>query len=59
MVKTGLYLLSEGLALLCVDLIPKSKKLFLDIARGCIFRRVYYPHVFQTTLKVYILREGV
>lgn len=54
MVKTGLYLLSEGLALLCVDLIPKSKKLFLDIARGCIFRRVYYPHVFKTALKVYI-----
>lgn len=36
MVKTLLYLLSEGLVPLCVDLIPKSKKLFLDVARGCI-----------------------
>lgn len=62
MVKTLLYLLSEGLVLLCVGLIPKSRK------QSCTHHEDVFLEEFITNMwlrplcasfKVYIFREGV
>lgn len=61
MVKTLLYLLSEGLALLCVGLIPKSRKQFYthheDVFLEEFITNMWLDH-FVESFESYILREG-
>lgn len=61
MVKTPLYLLSEGLVLLCVGLIPKSRKQ-LYTQREDVFLEEFLTNMWLRPLcasfKVCILRGG-